>query len=287
MKRVGLIGFPLAHSLSPLIQSVAFAHHALPERYELWETEASRIEERVRGLRAGDCLGANVTIPHKEAVIPYLDELDALAEKTGAVNTIVNRQGRLHGHNTDVTGFARALTEEGFSARGTRAVILGAGGAARAVGVALVEAGVAEIALSDVVPGRGEALAATLRSLAPATAIRACGLADKSFREATTACQLLVNCTPVGTRHSDSEGQLPLAAEMIPPGALVFDLVYNPPVTPLLAAARARGARVIGGLSMLVYQAAASFKLWTGLTAPEGLMLAAAREALAADGDSS
>ena len=281
MKRVGLIGFPLAHSLSPLIQGVAFAHHALPERYELWETEASQLEERVRGLRADDCLGANVTIPHKEAVIPYLDELDALAEKTGAVNTVVNRQGRLYGHNTDVTGFARALMEAGFSAPGGRAVILGAGGAARAVGVALVEAGVAEIALSDVVPGRSEALAATLRSLAPATAIRACALGGESFRESTNACQLLVNCTPIGTRHSASELQLPLDAEMIPPRVLVFDLVYNPPVTPLLAAARARGARVIGGLSMLVYQAAASFKLWTGLAAPEDLMLAAAREALA------
>ena len=286
MKRVGLIGFPLAHSLSPLIQGVAFAHHALPERYELWETEASQLEERVRGLRAGDCLGANVTIPHKEAVIPYLDDLDPTAQKVGAVNTIVNRQGCLYGHNTDVTGFARALTEAGFSAQGGRAVILGAGGAARAVGVALVEAGVAEIVLSDIVSGRSEALAATLRSLASGSAVRACGPDDESFRKATTACRLLVNCTPVGMRHSGSEGQLPLDAEMIPPGALVFDLVYNPPVTPLLAAARARGAGVIGGLSMLVYQAAASFKLWTGLAAPEDLMLAAARQALA-NGDGS
>jgi shikimate dehydrogenase len=267
--------------LSPLIQGVAFAHHALSERYELWETETSQLEERVRSLRARDCLGANVTIPHKEAVIPYLDELDALAEKTGAVNTIVSRQGRLLGHNTDVTGFARALTEESFSAQGRRAVLLGAGGAARAVGVALVEAGVAEIVLSDIVPGRSEALAATLRSLATGTAVHACAPDDESFRKATTACRLLVNCTPVGMRHSGSEGQLPLAEEMIPPGALVFDLVYNPLVTPLLAAARARGARVIGGLSMLVYQAAASFKLWTGLAAPEGLMLAAAQRALA------
>jgi len=282
MKRVGLIGFPLAHSLSPLIQGVAFAHHGLPERYELWETQASQLEERVRGLRADDCLGANVTIPHKEAVIPYLDELDALAEKTGAVNTIVNRQGRLIGYNTDVVGFARALTEAGFSAQGGRAVILGAGGAARAVGVALVEAGVAEIALSDVIPARSEALAATLRSLAPAAAIRAFDPRAESFQEATTACRLLVNCTPVGTCYSGSEGQLPLDAEMIPPGAMVFDLVYNPPLTPLLAAAQARGARVIGGLSMLVYQAAASFKLWTGLAAPEDLMLQAAQRELAA-----
>jgi shikimate dehydrogenase len=287
MKRVGLIGFPLAHSLSPLIQGVAFAHHGLPERYELWETEVSRLEERVRGLRADDFLGANVTIPHKETVMPYLDELDALVEKTGAVNTIVNKEGRLFGHNTDVTGFARALAEAGFSAQGSRAVLLGAGGAARAVGVALLEAGIAEIALSDIVPARSEALAATLRSLAPAVVIRAHALDDESFRKATTACRLLVNCTPVGMRHSGSEGQLPLDTEMLPSGALVFDLVYNPPVTPLLAAARSRGARVVGGLSMLVYQAAASFKLWTGLAAPEDLMLAAARHALGAGWGSS
>jgi shikimate dehydrogenase len=283
MKRVGLIGFPLAHSLSPVIQGVAFTHHGLSERYELWETEAAQLEERMRGLHAQDCLGANVTIPYKEAVIPYLDRLDALAERTGAVNTIVNEKGRLSGYNTDVVGFARALSEAGFLGKGQRAVVLGAGGAARAVGVALVEAGIAEITLSDIVPSRSEALAVALRSLAPSTVVLACSLEDESFPKAAIACQLLVNCTPVGMRHSGSEGQLPLAAAMIPPGAVVFDLVYNPPVTPLLAAAQARGARTIGGLAMLVYQAAASFRLWTGLDAPEKQMLAAAQQALGAD----
>jgi len=283
MKRVGLIGFPLAHSLSPVIQGVAFAHHGLPERYELWETEATQLEERVRGLRAGDYLGANVTIPYKEDVILYLDRLDSLVERTGAVNTIVNEHGHLAGYNTDVIGFARALENAGFAARGQRAVVLGAGGAARAVGVALVEGGIGEIALTDILSSRSEALATVLRSLAPATEVRVCSLDAESLPKATNACQLLVNCTPVGMRHSSSEGQLPLSAAMIPPGIVVFDLVYNPLVTPLLAAAQARGARIIGGLTMLVYQAAASFRLWTGLEAPEKEMMAAAQKALAPD----
>jgi shikimate dehydrogenase len=267
--------------MSPLIQGLAFAHHGLDERYELWETKASRLAGRVRSLRSDDCLGANVTVPHKEAVIPHLNELDSLAQKTRAVNTIVNRRGRLFGYNTDVFGFARALEEAGFSASGRRAVLIGAGGAAHAVGLALVEAGVAAIALCDVIPGRSQALADHLRSVAPRrTAVRSYGPTDDGFLESITRCQLLVNCTPVGTRHSDAEGQSPVDGKTIPAGALVFDLVYNPPVTPLLAAAQARGARVIGGLAMLVYQAAASFKLWTGLEAPTGLMLAEARRAL-------
>ena len=138
MKRVGLIGHPIAHSLSPAIQNAAFAHHGREERYELWDTEASELEARVRELRGDGFLGANVTVPYKQAVMPYLDRLDPLAEQTGAVNTIVNEGGRLAGHNTDVTGFAQALSAAGFSTQGERAVVLGAGGAARAVGLVLV-----------------------------------------------------------------------------------------------------------------------------------------------------
>jgi shikimate dehydrogenase len=281
MKRVGLIGYPVAHSLSAVIQNVAFAHHDREERYELWETPPSELEARVRGLRSPDALGANVTVPHKQAVVPWLDRLDALAERTGAVNTIVNKEGRLEGYNTDVVGFQRALEATGFSAAGQPVAVLGAGGAARAVGLALVRAGVASIDLCDVDGPRANALAGHLRDLAPANVVvRAHVTSDSTFREAVTKARLLVNCTPVGTRHGESEGQTPLDPAAILPGALVFDLVYNPPLTPLLAAAQARGARTANGLSMLVHQAAASFKLWTGLDAPVDEMLAAAEAAL-------
>lgn len=280
MKRVGLIGYPVAHSLSPLIQNVAFAHHNREERYELWETKASELEARVRSLRSADVLGANVTVPHKQAVISFLDRLDALAEQTGAVNTIVNEDGRLAGHNTDVAGFQRALESTGFAAAGQPVAVLGAGGSARAVGLALVRANAASIDLCDVDAARARALAGHLRAFAPASVVvRAHAPSDAAFRQAVTNSRLLVNCTPVGTRHSELEGQTPLDPAAIPPGALVFDLVYNPPLTPLLAAAQARGARTASGLTMLVFQAASSFKLWTGLDAPVNEMLAAAEQA--------
>ncbi|MGA2285357.1 MAG: shikimate dehydrogenase [Dehalococcoidia bacterium] len=281
MKRVGLIGYPVAHSLSPVIQDVAFAHHHREERYELWETPPAELEARVHSLRSPDALGANVTVPHKQAVIPFLDRLDALAEQTGAVNTIVNQGGWLSGYNTDVVGFQRALEATGFSAAGQPVAMLGAGGAARAVGLALLRAGVASIDLCDVDAARAETLAGHLRKLAPEdVVVRAHLSSDAAFRQAAASARLLVNCTPVGTRHGGSEEETPLDQADIPPGALVFDLVYNPPLTPLLAVSQARGARTANGLSMLVHQAAASFKLWTGLDAPVDEMLAAAEEAL-------
>lgn len=281
MKRVGLIGHPIAHSLSPVIQNAAFAKHGREERYELWDTEASQLEARVGELRDDGFLGANVTVPYKQAVMPYLDRLDSLAEQTGAVNTIVNQGGRLAGYNTDVTGFEQALAASGFATEGARAVVLGAGGAARAVGLVLVRGRAAGIDLCDIDLERARALAEHLRSLSEGqTVVRAHAPSDAAFREAVTNCRLLVNCTPTGTRHSQLEGNTPLDPDAIPADALVFDLVYNPPLTPLLAAAQARGARAVGGLSMLVYQAAASFKLWTGLDAPVDVMLAAARRAL-------
>ncbi|MGD0115790.1 MAG: shikimate dehydrogenase [Dehalococcoidia bacterium] len=281
MKRVGLIGYPVAHSVSPLIQNVAFAHHHREERYALWETPPSELEARVHSLRSPDALGANVTVPHKQAVIPFLDRLDAVASDTGAVNTIVNQGGWLSGYNTDVVGFQRALESTGFSATGQPVAVLGAGGAARAVGLALVRAGVASLDLCDVDVARAKALAGHLRSLAPASVIvRAHLPSDSAFREEVTEARLLVNCTPVGTRHGEAEGQTPLDPVDIPSGALVFDLVYNPPLTPLLVAAQTRGARTANGLSMLVHQAAASFKLWTGLDAPVDEMLAAAEAGL-------
>jgi shikimate dehydrogenase len=283
MKQVGLIGHPIAHSLSPAIHDAAFAHYGREERYELWDTEASELEARVRELRGEDSLGANVTVPYKQAVMPYLDRLDALAEQTGAVNTIVDESGRLAGYNTDVAGFEQALTATGSSIAGARTALLGAGGAARAVGLVLVRGRAASIDLCDIDVARARALADHLLALSEGrTAVRAHAARDAAFREAVTGARLLVNCTPSGTRHSDFEGQIPLDADAIPSGALVFDLVYNPSVTPLMAAAEARGAKAAGGLSMLVYQAAASFKLWIGLDAPVDVMLAAARRALEA-----
>lgn len=281
MKRIGVIGYPLGHSLSPAFQQAALDYLGLDARYEAWETPPERLPEAVEAMRWPDCLGANVTIPHKEAVIPLLDDLDELARQVGAVNTIVNRGGRLQGHNTDVIGFLRALKEEaGFEPSGQRALVLGAGGAARAVVLALIREGAASVIVTNRTFPRAGRLVEDLCSYAQGTELYALPQTYASLRAAVRGCRLLVNCTPVGMTDTANERASALPAELIPSGILVFDLVYNPPETRLMAAARKRGARALGGLPMLVYQGAASLELWTGLPAPIAVMREAASRAL-------
>jgi shikimate dehydrogenase len=281
VRTIGLIGKPLAHSISPVFQQAALDHLRIDARYELWETEREALAERVTGMRGADCLGANITVPYKELVIPLLDEVDPLANRIGAVNTIVNRDGRLCGYNTDMTGFAHALREEGgFDPSGAHVVLLGAGGAGRAVTMALVQGKAASITITDILPERAQTLAEDLGGQGETILRNMPATKDKLAAAVMKKCQLLVNCTPIGMRHSKQEHDLPIPSEFIPAGALVFDIIYNPLETRLLAEAKTRGARTLGGLSMLVYQGAASFELWTGVQAPVDVMGEAARKAL-------
>jgi shikimate dehydrogenase len=281
VKIIGLIGYPLAHSISPAFQQAALDHLAIDARYELWETEREALAERVAGMRRLDCLGANVTVPYKELVVPMLDEIDPLAARIGAVNTIVNRDGRLCGCNTDMTGFARALREDGgFDPSGAHVVLLGAGGAGRAATMALLQGKAASVTIADLVPERAERLVEDLGRQGE-TLLRNVPATKDNLAAALSACQLLVNCTPIGMRHSKEEHELPMPPELIPPGILVFDIIYNPLETNFLAEARRRGARTLGGLPMLVYQGAASFELWTAVQPPLDVMFRAARGALA------
>ena len=282
MKRAGVIGYPLGHSISPAIFQAAFDAAGVDATYEAWETEPDQLEGRLNALRGDDFLGANVTIPHKEAVVPFLDRLDETAEHAGAVNTIAHEGDQLAGHNTDVAGFARALREDaGFDAKGKRAALIGAGGAARAVALALVEAGAAYVLIVGRTPKRADKLVAALRPLTPAgTTISWAHWGDGVFLTYLPAADLIVNCTPVGTRGSDTNGHSPLDAALLPSGGAVFDLVYNPSETPLLKAAKERGAKAVSGLGMLVYQAAESFRIWTGKDAPVDAMLSAGKKAV-------
>jgi len=279
-KLIGLIGKPVAHSISPVFQQAALDHYRIDARYEAWETKREDLAQRVRGMGEPHCLGANVTVPYKEDVISLLDELDPLAKRIGAVNTIVNRQGRLYGHNTDVIGFDRALRQDGgFDPRGAHVVQLGAGGAGRAATVSLVQGQAASITIFDIDPPKAERLVHDLGGLGE-TALRHMRPTDDNLATAMSECQLLVNCTPVGMRHTAQEHDLPVPARLIPAGALVFDIIANPLQTRLLAEAKKRGARTLGGLTMLVRQGAASFELWTGLMAPCEIMFQAARQAM-------
>ncbi len=277
---VGIFGYPLAHSISPAFQQAAFDYYSLDARYEAWPVPPERLGEEVRKLRGQNYLGGNVTVPHKERVREFLDEVDALAMSIGAVNTIVREGERLVGYNTDAYGFTRSLREMGgFDPRGKRALILGAGGAARAAVFGLAREGVGSLVIANRTVSRAEALAGEVSRLIPS--VRAVSLDSVNLKDACAGVDLIVNSTSVGMSHGEAEGRAVLEASMIPPSALVYDMVYNPPETPLLKEARKAGAHTLGGLPMLIYQGAAAFERWTGKQAPVEVMFRAGEKALA------
>jgi len=279
-KLLGILGYPLDHSLSPTFQQAALDECGLPVRYEAWPTAPEALPERVRRLRDDEYLGANVTIPHKERVADLVDAVDSWAQTVGAVNTIVKRGRELVGHNTDADGFMRSLKEDArFEPAGKSVLVLGAGGAARAAVFVLAKEGVATITVANRTLSRAESLAAEVRNLV-AEAYTAALYDVAAVSRASSAAQLIVNATSMGMKHGEEQESTPLKADLIPPSALVYDMVYTPRETPLLTEARKAGARAIGGLSMLVYQGAASFELWTGREAPVRVMLRAAEQAL-------
>jgi len=279
---IGLIGYPLKHSISPYFQQVALDYYRLDIRYEAWETGPAQLQDIVNSLRKPQNVGANVTVPYKETVLPLLDEVDDLANSIGAVNTIVKKDDRLLGFNTDAYGFIEALDKEGhFAPEGKQVIILGAGGVARAVGFILVQSKVASLAVTDGIFERARALAENLlrytkgassssKNLEPD--VTAFQWQNLSSARTFDNCDLIVHCTTVGMKDSPQEGQSPLSFEVIPKNVLVCDVVYNPWLTPLLRLAQKAGANILGGLPMLVYQGAASFKLWTGREAPLDIM---------------
>ncbi len=278
-QRLGIIGHPIGHSISPLFQQAALDAIGFDGAYEAWDVAPDGVGEFVAGLRAPGTLGINVTVPHKEAVIPFLDEVDDWASTAGAVNTIVNRDGRLTGHNTDGIGFLRALRDgAGFDPRGRDVLVLGAGGSARGVVYALARAGIAQLFIANRTLERAERLA----SIAIDSGVAAEAMVLSDAPGATREVSLIVNCTSMGMVHGPDEDGSPLSAADIPSTVLVNDLVYNPLETPLLREAARAGAATLGGIQMLVYQGAASFEMWTGHDAPAAVMLEAATAAMRA-----
>jgi len=278
-QRLGIIGHPIGHSISPLFQQAALDAIGFDGAYEAWDVAPDGVGEFVAGLRAPGTLGINVTVPHKEAVIPFLDEVDDRSSTAGAVNTIVNRDGRLTGYNTDGTGFLRALREGAdFDPRGRDVLVLGAGGSARGVVYALARAGIAQLFIANRTLERAERLV----DIAIDSGVAAEAMVLSDAPGATREVSLIVNCTSMGMVHGPDENGSPLSAADIPSTVLVNDLVYNPLETPLLREAARAGAATLGGIQMLVYQGAASFEMWTGHDAPVAVMLEAATAAMRA-----
>ncbi len=273
MMRVFLLGNPLGHSLSPVMHNAAFRALGLDWRYELLETPLEGLPEAFETLRRDDVAGANVTIPHKQSVIQFIDDLANGAGRIGAVNTIVKREGRLVGENTDLYGIIRVLQDEGVNLIGARVTVLGAGGAARALVFALAQQHVASIVIFNRTVQRAQALASDLRHLDAALDVSI--NAPSRLKEAS----LIVNATSVGMSPKSDETPMPSGTEF-PPGAVAFDLVYRPLKTRFLTDAERSGLKTIDGLSLLVHQGAAAFKMWTGLDAPVQVMFDAVRTAI-------
>jgi shikimate dehydrogenase len=265
---VGIIGEPIRHSLSPAIHNAAFEALGLDWAYLAFEVGSDQVMAATEAVRALGLEGLSVTMPHKMAVARHVDRLSPTAGTLGAVNTIVRRGVELVGDSTDGAGLIDALRhDEGFDPEGRKAVVLGAGGAARAVILALARAGAAQIVVVNRTRRRAE---------------EAITLASRVARVGSPCevvqAELIVNTTPVGM---GGDVAAPIDPDLLSPGQLVIDLVYHPAVTPLVAAAKARGAAVASGIGVLVHQAAHQFRLWTGEDPPLEVMSAAALSALA------
>ena len=270
-----VIGWPVGHSLSPAIHNAAFAAAGLDYVYIPLAVAPDRLAQAMAGFAAAGFVGVNVTLPHKVNVIPLLDSLDRSAELVGAVNTVVYRAGLAVGHNTDLAGFVNSLAAAGVAIRGRRAVLLGAGGAARAVAWSFLENGAAAVAVGARDGVRAAAFAASF----PAGAVAGYCWYDAAFAAVLSRCDILVNCTPLGM-HPHADQTVPLDWTALQPSAVVCDLIYTPETTLFLAQARERGHRTVGGAGMFIEQGAAAFTLWTGRAAPREAMRAALAAAL-------
>ena len=282
-RTIALLGHPVSHSISPRFQQAALDALGIEARYEAWDTPPEHLSANIERFRSGDLLGGNVTVPHKVAAMRYIDRPDAMVERVGALNTIVNRDGLLHATNTDVAGITGALREAGVEARGADVVLIGAGGAARAVVVAMRLAGAARLTIANRTAANAHAL---VEVGGPDLDMRYAPLdvEDATFRQAVSGARIVIQSTSIGMLHGPDESGTPVPAELFSPGQVAFDLVYVPEETPFLRAASAAGATTVGGLMMLIHQGAEAFRLWLGMDPPIEVMVQAARQALAERG---
>ena len=267
---VGVIGWPVEHSVSPPMHNAAFRALGLDWCYVPLPVHPDRIGDALPGLRALGLKGINATVPHKQSLVKLVDELTPAARAIGAVNTVVVRDDGFLGHNTDASGFLRALREAGFSPEGCRALVLGAGGAARAVVYALAEAG-GRVTILNRTAERALRLASEFAQVNNRASRVGGPLNPQAACEASAQVDLVVNTTPLGMWPRVDASPWPREVAF-PPDALVYDLVYNPLETRIMGMARAAGGLAVDGLGMLVHQGAEAFALWTGQEPPVDVM---------------
>ncbi len=256
--------------MSPVMHNAAFAKMGVDYFYVPFRVKKEQLAKAIEGVRALNIRGLNVTIPHKVAIIPFLDQLDRLVQKIGAVNTAVNDEGILTGYNTDATGFLQALLERGIEPREKNIVILGAGGASRAISYILAERGSNLVILNRLLELNWAQELASSLSCIFIKEVEALELNEENLAEVLEKADILVNATSVGMTPNINETLVPF--NLLKPGLVVFDVVYNPIKTRLLREAEQAGAETISGIDMLVWQGALAFEKWTGLKAPIEVM---------------
>jgi shikimate dehydrogenase len=275
-----IIGDPVEHSLSPLMHNAAFKELKLNLVYVAFTVTRSELKEAITSARILGFRGLNVTMPHKNAVMKYLDETDSTAKSIGAVNTILNDEGRLVGFNTDGTGAMRALKENGVSTEGKKLLLLGAGGAGKAIAFQATQE-VEEIVILNRTSERAERLAEVLRRNF-GKKVRGGEFSSERLKEEMRDADILVNATSVGMHPDVNKSLVPRT--LLRPNQYVMDIVYSPLETKLVMDAEAVGAKVVSGLEMLLYQGAVSFEIWTNQPAPVEVMKKAALNKLKEQG---
>lgn len=272
-KIYGLIGYPVKHSLSPAMHNAAFKKLKINAVYMLFEKTREEFPSAIRQLKTMGVSGFNVTVPYKQEVIPYLDGLDILARRIGAVNTVLNQKGRFVGYNTDALGFVNSLKDDlSFDPQGKNIFIVGAGGASRAIGFALAEEKARKIVFYDCLADKAKMLAKDIQGIFPDCLVSSAALARPE-----TTTNLLVNASNCGMKKGDP---LPIDLKILPDDIKVYDIIYNPHPTKLVKEALKRRLMAVNGLGMLLGQGAAAFEIWTRQKAPGELMRSALRKAI-------
>jgi len=277
-KTLGIFGYPISHTLSPAMHNAVIKALGLDMVYLPFEVKPSNLKEAINGIKSLGIIGVNITIPHKESVIRFLDDISEEARLVGAVNTIVNKDRKLVGYNTDGSGYMASLKEElGFNPKSKRIIIIGAGGAARGILAALATQKPKSITVANRTLSRAVSLIKAFKGKFRDTRFEAINLDDNMLKMSFNSVDLLINTTSVGMKQGKT---LKIPLETLPKIAIVSDIIYNPLETLLLKKAKKFGLTTHGGLGMLVHQGARSFKLWTGMDAPMNVMRKAALKAL-------
>lgn len=262
-KLLGVIGWPVEHSLSPLMHNNNIADLGIDYVYIALPVNPANVKDSLFGLKALGFSGVNVTIPHKQAYIEYMDEISQEVGTIGALNTIHIKDNKFYGYNTDAYGFIEALKNKGnIEVKDKNIIVLGAGGASRAITTASILNGAKRLAITDVLTDRLAELKNSLEKIGADIEIITLTPDDKNIKELAGDSDIVVNASPLGMKKSDP---LPINPEFIKSGAFVFDAIYNNGDTELLIESQKRGCRILNGLSMLAYQGARSFEIWTGI----------------------